>query len=127
MISAVRLRMAAALRGSRCASSGLRRKTQERGAAGQLGQGHERRVAREAAVPEQRAADLDAVVEPRQTGRGEDHVGRQLVLAEDVAVAGAYLGGGDQERHRAPLTDEPEIDDFGQELAQGVRPSGLSW
>jgi hypothetical protein len=65
-------------------------------AAAELGQLQDRRVAAVAAVPVGLAVDLDRVVQLRQAGRGQHHVGGELVLAEDAASAGADPGGGDQ-------------------------------
>ena len=74
-------------------------------------QRRQRRVAAEAAVPVGLAVDLDRLEHRRQAGRGEEHVGRDLVLAEDAAAAGAHVGGGDEELDRpgprAPRSRSP--------------------
>jgi hypothetical protein len=42
------------------------------------------------------------------------------MLAEDASLAGADLGGSDQDRHRATGAQGGEVDEFGQELAQRI-------
>ena len=53
----------------------------------------------------------------RQAGRGQNHIGGELVLAEDPALPAADLGGGDQDRHRRRGPQRLEIDELVQELA----------
>ena len=59
-----------------------------------------RRVARVAAVPVRLAVDLHRLEHRRQARRGEQHVGRELGIAEDAAAAGAHVGRGDEELDR---------------------------
>ena len=82
-------------------------------------QRRDRRIAGIAAVPIVLAVDLDGLEHGRQAGRGEQHVGRDLAVAEHAAVAGADIGGGDEQldrRSREPL----EIDRLGQDVAQRI-------
>jgi len=60
------------------------------------------------------------VVQLRQAGRGQNHVGGELVLAEDPALPAADLGGGDQDRHRRSGPQRREVDELVQELAQRI-------
>ena len=77
------------------------------------------RIAGIAAVPIALAVDLDGLEHGRQAGRREQHVRRDLAVAEHPAAAGADIGGGDEEldrRSRQPV----EIDDLGQDVAQRI-------
>ena len=81
--------------------------------------GVERRIAGIAAVPIGLAVDLDRLEHGRQAGRGEQDVGRHLVVLEHLAAAGANIGGGDEEMDRR-LRQQLEIDQLGENLAQRI-------
>ena len=58
------------------------------------------RIAGIAAVPIGLAVDLDRLEHGRQAGRGEQHVGRQLGVAEHARPSGAHVGRRDEELDR---------------------------
>jgi hypothetical protein len=64
------------------------------------------------------AADLDCLEESRQTGRGEQHLGRNFGVAEDPASASVHVRCGDEEFDgtrdgRTKSTDEARISESG--------------
>ena len=73
-----------------------------------------------AAVPIGLAIDLDRLEHGRQAGRGQQHVGRDLGVAEHAAAAGADVGRGDEQLDRR-LRQPREID-----LSARISRSGLS-
>src|SRR6202022_3870520 len=61
---------------------------------------HQRRkggIAGVAAIPIGLALDLDRLEHGRQTGRGQENIGRDLRIAEDAAAAGPHVGRGDEQ------------------------------
>ena len=84
-------------------------------------QRRDRRIARIAAVPIDLAVDLDGLKQRRQAGRSEQHVGRDLAVAEHPAAAGADIGGGHEQLDRR-LRQAVEIDAFGQNAAAADWP-----
>ena len=79
----------------------------------------QRRIAGIAAVPIGLAVDLDRLEHRRQTGRGEQDVGRHGVVLEHLAASGAHIGRGDEEMDRR-LRQDLEIDQLGKDLAQRI-------
>jgi hypothetical protein len=88
---------------------------------------HERRdrgVSGIAAVPIVLAIDLDGLEESGQARRGEEHVGRNLAVAEHPSPAGVDVGRGDEQLDLAscqPL----EIDGLGQDLVKRIGSKGV--
>ena len=56
-------------------------------------------IARIAAVPIGLAVDLDGLKQRRQAGGGEQHLGRQVGVAENVPAPGVHIGGRDEQLH----------------------------
>ena len=77
------------------------------------------RISRIAAVPVGLAVDLDRLEHGGQAGRGEQHVGRELAVAEHPAAPGAHVGRGDEQLDRAPR-QALEIDRAGEDVAERV-------
>src|SRR5262249_20513759 len=83
---------------------------------------HQRRdrgVARIAAVPIAFAVDFDGLEQRGKARRREQHVGRDLAVAEHPAAPSAYACCGDEEldgRLRQPI----KMDDLGKDVAQGI-------
>ena len=87
-------------------------------------QGRDRGVAGIAAVPIILALDFDGLEHGRQTGGGEQHVGRDLTVAEHPALAGTNICGGDKQLDRR-LPEPLEVDAFRKDLPQRVEPAGF--
>jgi hypothetical protein len=85
----------------------------------------DRRVGGEAAVPVGLAVDLDRVVERGQAGRGEQRVGAELRGVEQPDLAGAHLGGGDEEAQPALAADALEVEARLHHVAQRVEVEGV--
>ena len=67
-------------------------------------------IAHVAAVPVVLALDLDRLVDERQTGRGQHPVDADVVLGEDLHLAGAHIGGRDEQLDRGARPHALEID-----------------
>jgi hypothetical protein len=77
------------------------------------------RIAGISAIPIRLAADLDGAKHRRQAGRGEQHVGADVGVAENPPAAGAHAGRGDEELDRR--TGEPfKVDAFDENFAQRI-------
>ena len=83
-------------------------------------QGQQAGVARVAAVPVGLAVDLHGLEQQGQAGRGQHHVGGELGLPEDAQLAGADLGGGDEQVGAVAVAHALEIHGVFQDGAQGV-------
>ena len=82
-------------------------------------QRRQRRIAGIAAVPVRFAVDLDRMEHGRQAGRGKQDVGGDLLVAEDVAAAGAHIGRGDEQLDRCagqPLEIDALVEDGTQRV-----------
>jgi hypothetical protein len=84
----------------------------------------QRRIARIAAVPIGLAVDLDRLEHRRQTGGGEQDVGRHGVVLEHFAASRANIGRRDKEMDRR-FRQDLEIDHLGKDLAQGILAHGI--
>ncbi len=82
-------------------------------------QRRDRRIADVAAVPIGLAVDLDRLEHRRQAGRGEQHVGRDVLVAEHAAAPGVDIGRGDEELDRG-LAEMSEIDALLEQVADRV-------
>jgi hypothetical protein len=77
------------------------------------------RIAGIAAIPIAFAVDLDRLEHGREAGRRQQHVRRDLAVSEHPAASGADIGGSDEQLDRC--SGQPvEIDDLGQDVAQGI-------
>ena len=81
----------------------------------------QRRIAHVAAVPIGLAVDHDGVEQRRQTGRGHDVIGRQLGTFENLDLAGAYIGRGDENLEIIEGANLLEIDGVDEIFAQRIR------
>ncbi len=84
-------------------------------------QGEHRRVAHIAAIPVMLAIDLDRLEQEGEATRGKDMRGMDLATLEDLHLAGAHIGGGEEELDRAFFpAQRREIDALLQHLLQRI-------
>src|SRR5215468_6564713 len=97
----------------RCSTSAAR--------AGAVDQGIDRGIAEIAAVPVMLAVDLDRLEIGRQAGRRQYRLGREVRRLEHLQLAGAHIGGVEEELRRLWRLIEPlEIHHALQQRAQRI-------
>ena len=65
------------------------------------------------------AFEFDCLEHRGQARRSEEHLGRDLRVADDLAAARSNVGGGYKQSDRS-LGDRTKVDTFGENVAQGI-------